>query len=160
MLEALRHWILAVVGTALVCGVVRALAPEGSGRRAVSVVCGFVMLAAVLGLRGGFPADALTDYAGTFTAQAEAYARRAREAGQTQTRFIIESECEAYILDKAAALGAGISGVSVTARWSGEGFWVPASCEIEGQIDPALAGIIASELGIPPERQTWSTYDG
>lgn len=159
MLTFLRSWILTIIGTALICGVVRALAPEGMGKKAVSVVCGFVMLGAVLGIRGG-DVGTPEGYFEGFTAEAEEFARRAREEGTTQTRFIIEQKCEAYILDKAVRMGITVSEVSVTARWSEEGFWVPAECTIAGEMDAALAAVIASELGIPVERQTWGTYNG
>lgn len=159
MLELLRSWILTVVGTALVCGIVRALAPEGTGKKAVLVVCGFVMLGSVLGVRGAAPGSLEAQFE-SFTEEAEEIARRAQESGSAQTRFIIESRCEAYILDKAAAMESPVSGVSVTARWSGDGFWVPAECSVDGDWDAALAGVIASELGIPAERQTWGTVDG
>ena len=159
MLAVIQEWVLAIVGTALVCAVVRALAPEGGGKKVVSVVCGFAMLGAVLGIRGAADGASVGDYTGGFTARAEEYARQAKEAGAAQTRFIIEERCRAYILDKAAQLGVTVRDVTVTARWSEEGFWVPVSCSLAGNMDAGLAGAIASELGIPLERQTWSTGD-
>ncbi len=159
MLSALRSWLLAIVGTALVCALVRALAPEGMGKKVISAVCGFALLGALMGARLPSVGDPLEDLEG-FTREAEDFARRAQEEGRNQTRFIIEEKCEAYIWDKAAQLGLALTAVSVTAGWSAEGFWVPESCQIGAEPDAALAAAIASDLGIPRERQTWRTTDG
>ncbi len=159
MLSALRSWLLAIVGTSLVCALVRALAPEGMGKKVIAAVCGFALLGALMGARLPSAEDPLGDLEG-FTQEARDFARRAQEEGRNQTRSIIEDKCEAYIWDKAAGLGLTLTDVSVTAAWSGEGFWVPESCQIGAEPDAALAAVIASELGIPPERQTWRTTDG
>lgn len=159
MLSTLRAWLLAIVGTSLVCALVRALAPEGMGKKVISAVCGFALLGALMGARLPSTGESLGDLEG-FTQEARDFARRAQEEGRNQTRSIIEEKCEAYIWDKAARLGLTLRAVSVTAAWSGEGFWVPESCQVDAELDAALAAAIASDLGIPPERQTWRTTDG
>ena len=47
-----------------------------------------------------------------------------RRASRGLERAVIESECEAYISDRADALGLADTGADVTARWSEEGFLV------------------------------------
>ena len=74
----------------------------------------------------------------------------------TYSRTIIESDCCAYILDKAAALGASVRDASVSLKWSSEGFWYPAECGIDGQYSEELSRAIESELGIGREGQKWS----
>lgn len=155
MLDTLRSWILALFTTALICGAVKALAPPGGLKKTVSAVCALAMMAAVLGILGDRTDLSVAKYAARYASDAGEIAQRAGEEVKNQTRFIIEERCEAYILDKAAALGAPLEGVSVTARWSGEGFWYPVSCVLTGAESRELAFAIEAELGILEENQTW-----
>ena len=57
---------------------------------------------------------------------------------------------------RAAALGADLSSVDVTARWSDEGFWYPWSCTLTAaEYSAALSESVEANLGIPAERQSW-----
>lgn len=160
MLSALRSWILGIVGAGVLCGVCRALAPEGGGKRVMGVVCGFVMMLAVMSiLRGGEVPD-IGKYVSRYTQEAGEITGYARREGAAQTRFIIEARLEAYILDKAAALGLELRDVQVTARWSEDGCWVPVECVLRGDESAELSRMIESELGIARSEQIWSTKDG
>ena len=134
-----------------------ALTPEGRVKKAVKLICG---MAAVLTLLGG-----VTDFDYT------AYSRSMADYRQEAERFIgeyedersqlekeyIKERCEAYISDRGSALGFACGDVSVTVRWSADGYWYPYS--LTGTIDgdaSTLKNDIASELGIPPDRQIWS----
>lgn len=70
-------------------------------------------------------------------------------------RPVIEAEYAAYILDKAAALGAAVTGASVSVRWTTEGVWVPAAAEVRGLYSAPLAAAIEAELGIAREEIRW-----
>lgn len=160
MLDSLRSWVLGIVGAGVLCGVCKAVAPEGSGKRVVGVVCGFVMMLAVLSVLRVDGAGDIGRYVSQYTLKAGEVAEEAKAQGTAQTRFIIEARCEAYILDKAAALGVTIEDVQVTARWSEDGYWYPVSCVLRGDESPELSGVIEAELGISKAGQIWSTKDG
>ena len=147
MLDALRNWIMAICGTALLWGVGMALVGE-KGRKTLGVIGGFATMAAMLSIAGDIDALGVGVYVDRYREEAD------------ETRFIIEERCEAYILDKAGELNVELQDVSVTAKWSGEGFWYPHRCTLRGVESRELSRAIEAELGIAPENQIWSTDDG
>lgn len=157
MLEMVTNWIRALIGAAVFCALAMALCPEGRVKRVLRFACGLVMAAALL-----FPVLSLDlDYLPKAMARySEAAKRQTESAADTADRLnrtIIESECETYILDKAAALGFELREAEVTARWSDEGFWYPWECRLSAAEGDAngLSELIEAELGIPEERQSW-----
>lgn len=158
-METLRGWILTLTATGLICGAARALSPKGTVRKAVSVVCGFAMMAAVLSVAGNVDALGISRYAARYNSDAALSIDSALEGASKQTRFIIEERTEAYILDKAASLGLALRDVEVTALWSSDGFWYPAHAEMACPEDPELSYALTAELGIPKEEQIWSGED-
>lgn len=159
MLDTLRGWILAVTATALVCAVANALTPK-NGKKALGVVCAFAMMAAMLSLAGDVDELGIGMYVDRYRAEAQETVEQAQARAREETRFIIEERCEAYIWDKAAALGVTLTDVSVTAKWSDEGFWYPDGCELRGDESSELSTLIEAELGIGRNKQIWSTQDG
>ena len=72
---------------------------------------------------------------------------------------IIKERCEAYILDKATAMGLTLE---VEIQLSGDQTYpYPVGVTLRGQVSESerstLSNMIAQELGIPEERQAWST---
>ena len=78
----------------------------------------------------------------------------------SMSRTVIEQECEAYIMDKAEAMGITVDTVKVRAFWNSEGVWVPESAEIRSACTERerkrLSDVIFADLGIPAEKQEWS----
>ena len=87
-----------------------------------------------------------------------ALSQQAEQAAQRLSRSIIEEECAAYILDKAAETGITLDAASVTARWDEDGFWYPWEARLDGAdgSKKQLAPVIEAQLGIPEARQYWS----
>ncbi len=161
MIETVRNWILCIIGTALICSAVTALTPEGTSKKAVRTVCGFASVIAVLAIAVDFNYADYSSYLSLYRVEADETISDALQKSSQKTRFIIEEECEAYILDKANNLGGGLDTVSVTAAWSEQGVWYPARVELTGDMASEareqLAEEIIFELGIPKEKQIWST---
>ena len=160
MSDWIRNWILALTGAALVCAAALRLTPEGRVKSVLRMLCALTMAAALFSplLRDG----ALPDYAAALArcrAAAEAAAGEGTALRQELDRSIIEQRMEAYILDKARALGAPLDGVSVALRWSTEGLWLPESAELTGPRSEALAAWLEAELGIARRVQTWRTNE-
>lgn len=163
MSDTLSRWILCLIGTAILCSVAQALTPEGAPKRAVKLVCGFAGLLALLSVVKNFEYPDFSAYLAEYRTSAERITEEASQNAYKSTRFIIEEKCAAYILDKATSMGLKTDEVSVTAKWSEDGYWYPVSARIAGSFTEkekqALSGVIESELGIPVGEQTWSTYD-
>ncbi|MGM9521650.1 MAG: hypothetical protein ACI3VB_04145 [Oscillospiraceae bacterium] len=163
MMETIRSWILCITGTALVCSAAMALTPEGMAKKAVRLICGLALMIALMGIAVKLDYGSLSLYMSEYRQKAEDTVSDAVSESSKQTRYIIEKECEAYILDKAETIGIGLYEVSVTAKWSEDGYWYPASAKMTSEPDEEksreLALKISAELGIPEEAQIWSTKD-
>lgn len=152
-MEALRQYIISVVAAALLCGIVTGLMPRGRASQIIRMVCGLFLAYTVLaGLTGldlqtpDWDVLAVTD-----AHQAAALGESLGEAALTQ---VIKEQTEAYILDKATALG-----LSLEVEVSLDESQVPQSVVLEGRASPyerqQLQNTIARELGIAKENQQW-----
>ena len=144
----------------VVFGLALSLMPEGGVKKLTSAVAAAALLLCLLdGVdavdTGGLLMDAARyrELSASLTADADALRSRL-------DRRVIEQECETYIEDKAAALGARVLSVRVTAVWSAEGCWLPEAVSVSGRWSEAararLSGLMETELGIPAERQEWA----
>ena len=71
-------------------------------------------------------------------------------------RTYIQDRYRAYILAKAAEAELAVDDVRLQARWDeSDCVWYPWSAAVDGAYSPYLAALMESELGIPPERQSW-----
>ena len=84
------------------------------------------------------------------------------EARNTALKSIIEQEFAAYIVDKAAQMGAACT-AQVTCQLGEDGVFLPRSAAVQGSFTPRqkeeLARILEEELAIPRARQNFSTKE-
>lgn len=158
MMELLRTWLTGITAAAILCALANSLMPEGSVRRVGRLACGLVMLAAVLRplveVEALSPGDLLEDYA----AQTDVQAQTLEEERNALLKSIIEQECAAYIVDKAAQMGAACT-AQVTCQLGEDGIFLPQSAAVQGSLTPRqqedLARILEEELAIPRDRQSF-----
>ena len=160
MLELLRSWILGLAGAAVFCAIVTELCPKGAVKSVVKSLCGMVMALALLSPLGKLDAGDYSLNMAAYRLKGQEIVEGGKDLADSYSRTIIEDECRAYILDKAAALGLSVADASVGLKWSSEGLWYPVECEVKHGYNEALASAIASELGIPREKQKWSGDEG
>ena len=162
MMELLRAWLTGITAAAILCALANSLMPEGAVRRVGKLSCGLVMLAAVLRplveVEALSPGDLLEDY----QAQAAVQTQELEEGRNTALKSIIEQEFAAYIVDKAAQLGAACT-AQVTCQLGEGGVFLPQSAAVQGSFTPQqqeeLARILEEELAIPRARQNFSTKE-
>lgn len=159
----LKSWLLGIIGAAMLGSAAMWLTPKGTVKKVVRLLCGFVMLAAFMSLGTGFNYKAFSKNLALYKAEAETISEDAGSTAENLRRLIIEQETEAYILDKAEALGTGGLEVRAEAQWSDEGYWYPAAVRIYGDISPELREKllfqIEKDIGIGGECIIWSTDD-
>ena len=144
----------------LLCGAAVSLAPEGSAKRMMHLVCSVILIALLLSpLKDLDPAIYSRELARVREREAE-FLESGAQAGERLQRSVIEEQCEAYIAEKAAALGMEDPGAAVTARWDTEGFWLPHEAVLSCSYEESLARYLEAELGIPEARQQWSGGNG
>ncbi|NCB51787.1 MAG: hypothetical protein EOM54_07905 [Clostridia bacterium] len=159
MTGLLREWVLGLCGSAVVCALALAVCPKGRVNGVLRVICGAVMTIALLAPVVGLDFEVYSESLEKYRVAADETAGSASKSEDILTRTIIEDECAAYILDKAVKLGLSMSCVRVSARWSEEGFWYPYEAVLQAlgtqEKKTELAEIVASDLGIPRDRQYW-----
>lgn len=155
MMERVRNWLEAVMLVSMLLAVARSLLPEGSVRRIAGYTGGLVLLAVLLrplarGEDGAFRLTLARYTAAVEDRQTELAGAEAQALAQG-----IAERTQAYILDKAAALGTELSAVTVTTRTGGDGVPLPWGAELTGPYSRTLAEELEQELGISKERQVW-----
>lgn len=160
MMGVLREWLLSVTAAAILCALAQGLIPPGPVRRVGRLTAGLVMAAALLAplasLRGVEPEQWLESW------QPQKEVQGLEEQRDETMKSIIEEECSAYIVDKAAQLGAECQ-VTVVCSSEGEGVFLPWQITVTGDLSPGqqeqLTRQIQEDLGVPPERQQYETKE-
>ena len=155
MMEFLKSWILGVTAAALAVSLAQALTPEGTVKKVGKLVCGLVLLLAVVRpVVAVDPAALIPDWAGLGgLTQAEA-----GESGKEALKILIAQKTGAYIVDKGQSLGLRCE-ARVGVAQDGSGWPVPWEAEISGvwtaEQKRSLSRAVEEELGIPAQRQSF-----
>lgn len=156
MTEALRQ----LCGLSLFCGIALGLMPEGGVKKAASIACTVVLVMTVLLPLGTLDVSQYSIELAKYREMGEQLEEKGDAFRDSMSRTVIEQECEAYIMDKAEAMGITVDTVKVRAFWNSEGVWVPESAEIRSGCGESekkrLSDLIFADLGIPAEKQEWS----
>lgn len=160
MAEALRGWIIGLVGAAMVTAVAMTVTPEGKVKKIVSLVCGLMTVVALLKPLVGFDYTNFSKYLTQYKNDADAFSSEIESENENLKRQIIEDKCQAYILDKGKTLGITDLAVTVTATRGEDGNWYPTSAALTTNADTEARGkleeSIEEDLGLPPEELSWS----
>jgi len=149
-MEAIRQWLLGVIACAMLSGMAWQLCPDGAARQIARFAGGLLVLCALLRPMAAWePPEPLWDAAGYRDAVAAAEAELSREAAGAFSDGIAR-RLEAYIEDKANALGA-----SVRAEVAADRRGVPERVTLRGAYHAELAETIERELGVAKEKQVW-----
>lgn len=154
----MKSYLLSVVVAAVLCGVVRRMVGEkGALGSMIRLLTGIVLALTVMTPLTKVELTRLSDITGTLSADGREAASVGVELSRNMLAESITARTEAYILDKAAALG-----VTLTAeiRLTDEEIPRPREVVLTGQVSPnakaALSSILTEELGIERENQLWN----
>lgn len=163
MTAAVREYLLSVVAVALLSGVVLALTPKGAVHRTLTFLSGLAMILTALGPVAKLDFDALAQSMSRTRIEAAEAAEGITVDNTELIAELIKEESEAYIWDKAAALGMVPTEVMVEVRTDGTYPYpyravLTVSCTIEQR--QSMQKLLEEELAIPAERQEWHTDEG
>lgn len=148
------EYIAQAVAAALLCGIIVSMTKHSSGGSIVRMLCGVFMTIVLIQPLAGTNVSFLESILPDITGDAEAVASEGAAAAEDIRREYIKQRVQAYILSRAKTMEADIQ-----ANVSLDEDCIPVSVNIAGRISPLsrsrLTQIIASELGIPKERQEW-----
>ena len=158
-MELVRQWLLGVTCASLMAALAEGLMPKGPVRQVGRLVCALAVLCAVLRpvlrLNVPDPGRLLADIQGETE---DSRMQLEQESGQ-MLKTLIERECSAYIVDKAAELELECQ-AQVECILGDGGVWLPDCARITGQLNgeqkQRLTAQIHSGLGIPPERLVYA----
>ena len=158
MMAGLRGWLLALVAASLICALADALMPKGAVKRVGRLVCGLVLASAILSPLAGLDVESGQSWLERHLASVEFQRAALEEEVNGQMKVIIEQEYAAYIVDKAAQLGAACSARTECRRDGG--LYLPQRVEVTGAVPPPLQSelvqIIVRDLGVPEEQIDFS----
>lgn len=147
---------MAVIAVSLLCAVADALMPPGAVRRVGKLVCGLVLLGAVLSPVAGLDVESGRQWLDGYLASVRNREAELTETVESQMKGIIEQEYAAYIVDKAAELGLTCT-ARVECELSEDGLYLPVRTEVAGLKTAGgqekLIRVIEADLGVPAERQ-------
>lgn len=157
LMDAIRRYVITLTAAAMLCALVKAITAGRKGQEKIlSLVCGIFLLATALGPLGLLRLPDLSDPTAQVQAEAGRMASQAEDETKRQMAAIISEEAASYILDKADALGLQLE---VQVELDAE--LLPCGVRLQGAASPyarsQLSGQIETELGIPKERQVWSS---
>lgn len=159
---AVRGWLLTVIGASLICALADALMPPGAVRRVGRLVCGLVLLGAILSPLTQLDLPGGQRWLEDYLASLEAREEDLTETVNSQMKVIIEREYAAYIVDKAARLGLTCD-PRVECGLSEEGLYLPVRVRVTGALTEEerarIVGMIAEDLGVPESEQLYITEE-
>lgn len=163
MMEGLRSWLLSVIAAALLCAVAGALMPPGPVRQVGRLVCGLVLMAAVLSPLTALDVSGGQEWLAGWASSLDSRTAALEEVVEEQRKGIIERDCAAYIVDKGSELGLTCT-ARVECRTGEEGLCLPVRAEISGDLTQEerarLARLAAEDLGIPETQQIYIGEEG
>lgn len=157
-MTAVRSWLLAVIAVSLLCAVADALMPQGAIKRVGKLVCGLVLIGAVLSPAVSLDAEEGQRWLDSCLSGAEWREEELKNEVNSQMKTIIEQEYAAYIVDKAAELGLTCA-VRVECGAPEAGVYLPIRAEVRGRLSGGgkeqLVQILTEDLGIPEPGQIY-----
>lgn len=152
----MREYLLAVTVAALVSAIATKLIKNGTIAAVLRLICGIFMAITVVSPWLSIRFDELQDIATIIWADGSGAAQSGENlARETMSQYIIQ-QTQAYILDKAEALGVSLD---VQVSISEEELPVPIGVKLSGAVSPyarsVLTQYISDNLGIDTEDQIW-----
>lgn len=158
MMSAARSWLLAIIAAALLCAVADALMPSGPVKRVGRLVCGLVLIGAILSPLSALDLEGSRRWLEGYFVSVRDREAELEETVNDQIKVIIEQKLAAYIVDKAAQLGLTCR-ARVECTASEDGVYLPIRTEVAGSMTADVQGklirIIEEDLGVPAQAQIY-----
>ena len=157
-MNAISEYILSICGAALICAIITPFLKQKSAASGIGkMATGIFLLLAVLRPLPGLEWSSLEEISAQVRTEAEFVAQTGEEKSRQALSEIIIDRAEAYILQKADALGIQIT---VEVNVSGDHIPVPETVYISGAAAPyakrQLQEMIRQDLGIAKENLIWT----
>ena len=157
----MKEWLTSMVAASVISSVSLLLTPAGQVRSVTKMACGVLCALAMVSPLLKLDMEKLAVSIAAYEQAAQTVVQNGEEESKMLERTYIEEQCAAYILSKATETGEAVGQIRVSARWDEDALlWYPWSAELQGTYSAVLSRILEAELGIPPERQSWTGEEG
>lgn len=156
-MDGIRQYLLSVIAAAIICSIIISLVDKKSaGSALIKLLCGVFMTLTVVSPLVQIRLSDFSAYFSGLRANADAVVAIGEAESKNAMTAIIKQKTEAYILDKAAAMGLELE---VKVYLDSSDIPKPFQIELQGRISPyqkgVLQDVIINDLGIPKENQIW-----
>lgn len=158
MIEAVRGYLLRITAGAFAGAILLAALPKGTPRRVAAMLCGLLMLLLALTPLSELDYDSLAEAISRLELEKEEARTGIEIQNQELVARIISGRVQAYILDKAAALGLTVTVELEMETRSATPY--PKAVTIHGEATPVqkqqLQQYLEQTFAIPVQRQVWT----
>lgn len=152
---SLRSYILSVVTAAILCSLILAIAgKKESGVPMLKLLTGVFLSLTIIRPVAQVKVEDFLAFTEDLQLEAEGAAAAGSAYYQNSVKEVILAQTQTYILDKAQTLGAPVA-VEVFLDDDAIPHAVTVHAALSPKVKAQLEEIIATDLGIPKERQTW-----
>ena len=155
-MEAIREYALSLICAALISGILLDLSEKTGFQKQLRLVGSIFFACILLGPLISLRIPELNKLGSSYLTEAEEAAAQGENIRIRSLATIIRQETEAYILKEARAIGAD---VDVQVELDNGNPPSPVAVTLRGSFDASsetqLGALLADELGIPKEHQTW-----
>ncbi len=157
-MEWIRNYLLSIICAAVLCGIVTSLlGKKGTPAAVGKLLCGVFLSFTILKPWASVQLEAVGEYLTAFSQDAQWAVENGENFAADSATELIKQKCQAYILDKAAAMNASVQAQVIL---DPEPPYAPRSVILTGDASPyvrqQLQQMITQDLAIPKEAQTWS----
>ena len=150
-------YIVSISATSLICGMIGNFMKDSCGARAMKMVCNLILMLAILLPVVTWCKKDIPDFVGFTFPESEQFVEEGARMSGNAAKDIIKQQTEAYIVDKAAAMGVT---VTATVVLNDNDVPVPVYVEVSGKVSPyiklRLEEMIQEDLNITKENQVWT----
>lgn len=116
MTQLIRQWVISLMATGLLLGLILAAIPKGIVRKIAGMATGLLLLFAIVNPIVQYLPDAVTDYLLEQSAQTAWFPTDLQQSNETYLEQVMSERCEEYIFLQGQQMGCKLCAV-VTCRW-------------------------------------------
>lgn len=155
---SLKQYLLSIISAAILVSITTRMIPSASKHRPlIQMIGGIMIILTIVAPLTKLRVDDYISFYNDISTEAEDQVAWGKNSASNAVRQVIKEQSEAYILEKAAVLGADIQAEIILDAGDQP---YPVYVEIQGNISPyakkQLRSIICNDIGIPEERQKWT----
>lgn len=151
----LKTYLSSIIICSLCCSIVSQILTTTRKKALMHLISGVILSITILRPLSQIHLDLMLDVPGLDSYSADRYIADGEMAALELQKKSIQNACEAYILDKADAIGGQID-IRISLNDHQIPVFAEVTCEADPEVQIQLEKILMRDLGIPKENQIWN----